>query len=80
MTKEEFVLSFTDDTKILLMDAILGEVYDKIQENAVDSTRIIRKHLDEFVENTAADTRIGDLLLEDEIRKAKLELEKLRMY
>lgn len=65
MTKEDFLRSFTTIAKIGLINSILGEIYDKVQENINDPARIIKSHLDGVVEEASHDSRLVDIFIND---------------
>lgn len=77
MTREDFISSFTDSSKISLMDTILGDIYDKTQENINDPTRIIKSHLDGVVEEASHDSRLVDVFLDSYLHELKRELDEL---
>lgn len=78
MTKEEFISTFSDSSKISAMDSILSDIFDEIEKNVDNPVRIISSHI-KVIQEASNDSRLVDIFIEDRLHNLKRNLENIKI-
>lgn len=79
MTKEEFISTFSDSSKISAMDSILSDIFDEIEKNVDSPVRIISSHIKSVIKEASNDSRLVDIFIEDRLHNLKRNLENIKI-